>query len=189
MGSVRIGVGTEWLVDGRAWRVVRQPQPDRLIAVDQRSRTETEISREQILELYRSGALTFFSAESPATDNAERHLNTDLRDLPEAVRSEVDRRWQLIEPLTRFEGTVSNADFQTRVEELTQAGLQTSRASLWRYYRAWKEAGGDRRALIPGYHRCGGRGRSKSNSVTARYPMPADRSRQLPGGFSRTSSG
>lgn len=171
MGSVRIGVGTEWLVDGRAWRVVRQPQPDRLIAVDQRSQTETEISRQQILELYQNGALTFFSAESPATDNAERHSNTDLRDVPEAIRAEVDRRWQLIEPLTRIEGTVSNTDFQTRVVELTRAGLRTSRASLWRYYRAWKEAGGDRRALIPGYHRCGGRGRSKSNSVTARYPM------------------
>ena len=29
MGRIRLGVGTEWLLDGRAWRVVRQLAPDR----------------------------------------------------------------------------------------------------------------------------------------------------------------
>ncbi|NQV23005.1 MAG: transposase [Rhodopirellula sp.] len=171
MGSVRIGVGTEWLVDGRAYRVIRQPEPNRLIAVDQRSHAETEVSHHQILELYQSGALAFFGDGNVPKDNAEQTSNTDLRDFPEDVRDEVSRRWQLIEPLTRIEGTVSNSDVTTRVENLTQTGVQTSRASLWRYYSAWKESDGDRRALIPGHHRCGGRGQSKRNSITVRYPM------------------
>jgi len=34
MGPVRLGVGTEWLLDGRAWRVVRQLAPDRFVAQD-----------------------------------------------------------------------------------------------------------------------------------------------------------
>jgi hypothetical protein len=32
MGKLRLGVGTEWLLDGRAWRVVRQLAPDRFVA-------------------------------------------------------------------------------------------------------------------------------------------------------------
>ena len=32
MGRIRLGVGTEWLLDGRAWRVVRQLAPDRFVA-------------------------------------------------------------------------------------------------------------------------------------------------------------
>ena len=32
MGKIRLGVGTEWLLDGRAWRVVRQLAPDRFVA-------------------------------------------------------------------------------------------------------------------------------------------------------------
>jgi hypothetical protein len=39
MGRIRLGVGTEWLLDGRAWRVVRQLAPDRFVAQDgQRTR-------------------------------------------------------------------------------------------------------------------------------------------------------
>jgi hypothetical protein len=34
MGPVRLGVGTEWLLDGRAWRVVRQLAPARFVAQD-----------------------------------------------------------------------------------------------------------------------------------------------------------
>jgi hypothetical protein len=36
MGKIRLGVGTEWLLDGRAWRVVRQLAPDRFVAQDGR---------------------------------------------------------------------------------------------------------------------------------------------------------
>ena len=34
MGRIRLGVGTEWLLDGRAWRVVRQFAPDRFVVQD-----------------------------------------------------------------------------------------------------------------------------------------------------------
>ena len=31
MGTIRLGVGTEWLLDGRAFRVVRQLGPDQFV--------------------------------------------------------------------------------------------------------------------------------------------------------------
>ena len=37
MGRIRLGVGTEWLFDGRAWRVVRQLVPDHFVAQDTKS--------------------------------------------------------------------------------------------------------------------------------------------------------
>ena len=34
MGSIRLGVGTEWLLDGRSFRIVRQLGPHEFIAED-----------------------------------------------------------------------------------------------------------------------------------------------------------
>ena len=42
MGRIRLGVGTEWLLDRRAWRVVRQFAPDRLVAQDTKFLVEQE---------------------------------------------------------------------------------------------------------------------------------------------------
>jgi len=87
MGPVRIGVGTEWLLDGRAWRVVRQPgeverpciansqkgkarrdrlrpavsghcpAADRYIAQDTKFLVEQEFSQAKILAHYTEGRL------------------------------------------------------------------------------------------------------------------------------------
>ena len=40
MGSVRLGVGTEWLLDERMFRVVRQLGPDNFVAEDLKFRRE-----------------------------------------------------------------------------------------------------------------------------------------------------
>jgi len=64
MGPVRLGVGTEWLLDGRAWRVVRQLAPDRFVAQDIKFHTEQAFSQEEILAHYATGQLRF------ASDNA-----------------------------------------------------------------------------------------------------------------------
>ena len=42
MGKSRLGVGTEWLLDGRAWRVVRQLAFDRFVTQDTKSRIATQ---------------------------------------------------------------------------------------------------------------------------------------------------
>ena len=69
MGPVRLGVGTEWLLDGRAWRVVRQLAPDRFVAQDSKFHTEREFSQEEVLSHYASGQLRFAGEDASATDH------------------------------------------------------------------------------------------------------------------------
>jgi predicted site-specific integrase-resolvase len=96
MGPVRIGVGTEWLLDGRAWRVVRQPAPDRYVAQDTKFLVEQEFSQEEILNHYSAGRLRFASAEADATDRKPaqetRHTIQDLEELIEGLKDSVDCR-------------------------------------------------------------------------------------------------
>ena len=63
MGSVRICVGTEWLSDGRTFRVVRQVAPDRFIAQDVKFLVEQEFSSATILSQYAEGRLRFAADE------------------------------------------------------------------------------------------------------------------------------
>ena len=67
MGPVRIGVGTEWLLDGRAWRVVRQLAAARYIAQDTKFLVEQEFSQTEILAHYTEGRLRFGAADSTSS--------------------------------------------------------------------------------------------------------------------------
>ncbi len=170
MGSVRISVGTEWLADGRIWRVIRQPQVNTLIALEHNSGVERKFVLHEILRDYELGKLHLSSGELPAP-----HLQTfeshDVRDLPPEQRQVVQHRWRLIEPLTTIGRRPTNTDFEHRARQLHQEGINTSRASLRRYYSAWKNADGDARALTRRMRRCGGRGQSRRSSLLAQYPM------------------
>ena len=95
MGSVRIGVGTEWLVDGRAYRVVRQTSPESLVAIDLRFQTEYGISTREVLELFEQGRLRFAIAEHGETPSKE-FSQPDLRDVTPDIRDLVNQRWKLI---------------------------------------------------------------------------------------------
>jgi len=164
MGSVRIGVGTEWLVDGRAYRVVRQTSPESLIAIDSRFQTESEISTREVLELFEQGRLRFAVAEHGETPSREFGLS-DLRDVPPGIRDLVNQRWKLIEPLTVRNSNPTHSDFEQRSSDLAAGGINISSRSLRRYYDAWNEAGGNAAALLPRTRNCGGRGRSRRNGL------------------------
>ena len=161
MGSVRISVGTEWLADGRVWRVMRQPQPGTLIALEHRSATESEFQLDEVLRDFASGKLRLVTIASEGS-TTPRSETQDIRDLPAEQRQIVEQRWSMIEPLTAMERSPTNTDFEARATQLRQEGINTSRASLRRYYSAWQLAGGDPSALIPRLRQCGGRGRSRT---------------------------
>ena len=73
---VRLGVGTEWLLDGRAWRVVRQLAPNRFVAQDTKFHTEQEFSQEELLAHYAAASLRFAADDSAASDWASNHPRT-----------------------------------------------------------------------------------------------------------------
>ena len=59
MGPVRLGVGAEWLLDGRAFRIVRQLAADRFVARDLKFQLDTPFTEAEILSLYTQGRLRF----------------------------------------------------------------------------------------------------------------------------------
>ena len=102
MGPVRIGVGTEWLFDGRAWRVVRQLAADRYIAQDTKFLVEQEFSQTEILAHYTEGRLRFGAADStssaPQSSASAPPIAVELTAQQKRV---LKQRWQLLEPLVR----------------------------------------------------------------------------------------
>ncbi|MGZ0167718.1 MAG: hypothetical protein ACKVII_27690, partial [Planctomycetales bacterium] len=171
MGSVRIGVGTEWLADGRTWRVVRQLDAERLIVSDVAFHNEMEIGHSEILHQFSTGTLVFQTEAEPFENVTSATRPIDLRDLSEDDQITVANRWRQIEPLTRLTAEPRKPDFHNRASDLREAAEQVSASSLKRYYSRWRNSGGDRCALVPRTPRSGGRGRLRRNSVVARYPM------------------
>ena len=132
MGSVRLSVGTEWLLDGRAFRVVRQPTPNCFIAKDAKFQVEQQFSEDEILSLYARGRLRFAAGDTDvfATTESSSHGRT-IHDLNEHQQHILQQRWQAIEPLTRA-SSPSQTDFQQRSEELRNEGTNVSPRTLRR---------------------------------------------------------
>jgi putative transposase len=164
-------VGTEWLLDGRAFRVLRQPAPDRFVALDVKFNLEREFSREEILARYAAGELTF----APLPDSSPRAGKPAPRrpavcDLSKEEKQSLQRRWSALEPLTRLGREPTEEDFRARAAELEEEGVNLSARTLRRYWKAWRQAGGDRMALIPATPNCGGRGRPRRHGLLQKYP-------------------
>ena len=169
MGSVRICVGSEWLLDGRAFRIVRQLSPHEFVVLDINFHQETTLSLADILAEYNSGRLTFANTESKKSRTRPRRPLV-LKDLSDSDRLAVEERWQAIEPLTKLGRAPTPAEYQARSVLLTKQGIRRSARSLRRYWQAWSRAGGERLALIPKNSRCGHRGTVRRNSFLGRNP-------------------
>ncbi len=172
MGPVRLGVGTQWLLDGRAWRVVRQLSSDRFIALDAKFNREEEFSRQAILNDYAEGRLQFAAVDVPVSDSETRRPGPrTIDDLNDRDKQLLLDRWHVIEPLAGLPHRPNEADFSRRAAELEEAGKRYSARTIRRYWKAWHRAGKDRLALLPSTPRAGGRGRSRRHGWLERYPI------------------
>jgi len=171
MGPVRLAVGTQWLVDGRTWRVVRQLAPDRFIAQDVKFLVEQEFSAEAILSQYAEGRLRFATGDSSPAALPARPRPRTIQDLTEHGRQLLQRRWHALEPLTRLLGPPQESDYAMRCEDLFREGIRCSARTLRRYYWAWHRAGKDRLALVPRAERKGARGCPRRNSWLFKHPQ------------------
>ncbi len=172
MGPVRLAVGTQWLVDGRTWQVVRQLAPDRFVAQDVQFLVEQEFSSATILAHYAEGRLRFATDDSQrSAPRPSRARPRTIQDLSEHQRQVLQRRWHALEPLTKLPGVPSGDDYVHRSEDLRQEGISCSARSLRRYYREWQRAGKDRLALLPRLDRSGARGGPRRSSCLQKYPQ------------------
>ena len=102
MGPVRIGVGTEWLLDGRAFRVVRQLAADRFIAQDVKFLVEQEFSRDEILTHYSAGRLRFAAKQGTTETRKPRRVRRTVQELEARQKRILEQRWRALEPLTKL---------------------------------------------------------------------------------------
>ena len=93
MGSVRLGVGTEWLLDGRLFRIVRQPAANRFVVLDLKFQLEQTLAESEILGKYAQGALRFAPANQDVDEvDSDPHptrtldtLSDEWREVPDAT--------------------------------------------------------------------------------------------------------
>jgi len=172
MGPVRLGVGTEWLLDGRAWRVVRQLAPDRFVAQDTKFRTEQEFSQEELLAHYAAARLRFATDDSAASDHKPPTSKTaPLEHLSTKERRTLQRRWAALEPLTQMGRDPEENDYALRATELKRRSKSFSARTLRRYYQAWLAAGKDRMALVPRSTGASRERRRRKTGMLETYPQ------------------
>lgn len=168
MGSVRLGVGTEWLCDERIFRVLRQLGPHDFIAEDLKFRQERTFTENEILNLYAEGRLRF----AVATIDDSAPVTTDSTTvLEESVLQRVAARWQAIEPLTRLPSKPTTEDFSLRSAELAVQGTRVSARTLRRWFSRWRRQGEQRLALLSRETFRGGRGKSRHHGWLGRFPQ------------------
>ena len=171
MGPVRIGVGTEWLLDGRAWRVVRQLAADRYIAQDTKFLVEQEFSQTEILAHYTEGRLRFGAADSTSSEPQSPASTPPIAvELTAQQKRILKQRWQLLEPLVRNGHTPQECEFEDRAAEAREQGIRCSARTLRRYYHAWLRAGKDRLALAPTNGGRSRRYRTRRNALLEKHP-------------------
>ena len=172
MGPVRLGVGTEWLLDGRAWRVVRQLAPDRFVAQDTKFRTEQEFSQEELLAHYAAARLRFATDDSATSDHKPPTSKTaPLEHLSTKERRTLQRRWAALEPLTQMGRDPEENDYAQRAAELKRRSKSFSARTLRRYYQAWLAAGKDRMALVPRSTGASRERRRRKTGMLETYPQ------------------
>ncbi len=192
MGTIRLGVGTEWLLDGRAFRIVRQIGPDQFVTLDVKFHVEQAVSTSQILSRFTSGELRFANDSHSSNNTAlvtdarttsenesatsvselpQSSLPTTVHDLTDDERQQLERRWQAIEPLTQLGRKPTADEFQTRANELAEAELPYSIRTLRRLFACWQQGHKDRLALLPKTHERGGRGHSRPHGLLKRFPI------------------
>ena len=171
MGPVRIGVGTEWLLDGRAWRVVRQLAADRYIAQDTKFLVEQEFSQTEILAHYTEGRLRFGAEQSTAPEPQSTVSTPPIAvELTPQQKRILKQRWQLLEPLVRNGRAPQECEFEDQAAEARKQGIRCSARTLRRYYQAWLCAGKDRLALAPTNGGRRRRYRTGRNALLEKHP-------------------
>ncbi|MCB9922230.1 MAG: transposase [Planctomycetaceae bacterium] len=170
MEPVRLGVGTEWLLDGRTFRVVRQISNDLFVAEDIKFRIPRQFTRSDILTSYADGTLSF-SAVDPIVNEAQGNVGSPVvHDLTEQQQAVLRDRWSAIAPLADSDRQPTQDEFRERAAQLTVGGVRCSPRTLRRWWRAWHQAGKNRLALLPRTMRSGARGKRRRHGWLEKYP-------------------
>lgn len=109
-----------------------------------------------------------YNTKKETSSSLPEEMHIALDDYPQHLVDIAKFRMKVIEPL--FELSPSERSHDTvaaRVKEvkITSPDKKVSVRSIYRWIKDWEMSGGDLRALIPNYSRCGGRGKSRLDIV------------------------
>lgn len=167
MGRIYLGIGTRFLLHGRAFEITEQIEQDKFKVKDlEFSGVFQEYSGDKIRKSLESGELIFSEKGKNTTgDLIKTYDIDDIEMLPEKMQEEVKKRYNAIQPLINLEVEALNSYVQRRVEELSDTGINVSRASLYRWLKAYRESNEDMRSLVSGYHNRGSKGNRINGEV------------------------
>lgn len=192
MARIQVKVGTRYVYQGQI-HGIRQRLADNRYRVENLSTGEEAIiSYDNILVAWSQGKLRFEVPGPNVIRDTEVALNThyaedDLADLPETVREETWRRYQIILQISQFAGSetfqmLSRSQIEAFVEtqgwtpankrqqkaKRSRVGEAVSVGSIERYLQAFIDSGGDIRSLIPQVGQQGGRNKGRLDEAVER---------------------
>ncbi|PWW30562.1 putative transposase [Cytobacillus oceanisediminis] len=164
MYKISIGRGTRFLLNGRSYEVTRKIDKDSFEAEDLSFEgVKEKFTRRDLLIKLEMGQLQFSvkgknTSKKGKKPSEETIISADFDDfhmLPEKVKEEALFRKEVIDPLIGLNVKSLSKYVDQREKELAKEGISVSRASIYRWLKAYKDSDGSIHSLVSSAHKCG----------------------------------
>ncbi|MCM3412663.1 Mu transposase C-terminal domain-containing protein [Metabacillus litoralis] len=157
MRRVPVGIGTEFLLGGRKYKITNEIEKETFIAKDLNfENVEEKFTLHHLLHQLQEGNLEFsVQGKSTSIKKSGIYDVEDFSMLSEEKQEEAKLRHYAIEPLLKLEVKALNPYIKSRKEQLFKEGYQVSEASLYRWIKAYRESDGSIYSLVSNTHKRG----------------------------------
>jgi putative transposase len=166
LSRVHIARGTVFLLNGRRFQIVDEIRKDTFLAKDlDFDKVEEEFTLKHLLHQHTLGNLKF--AIQQLDEKGKKNKINDIVDfsmLSQEQQDEARFRFDAIKPLLNLDVKSLNPYVKARVDKLKQEGYKVSRASLYRWLKAYRETE-DVRSLVSGFYKSGPKGTKLEKEV------------------------
>jgi putative transposase len=180
MARIQVKEGTRYVFKKQIYRVKQILADNRYLVENLSNGGEEIINHEDIIATWSNGSLRFEVVSANATQDVEaslktRYVDDDLGDLPQSVREETWRRYQLVLTVYQYyqiETTqmLTRRQIEVYVANTEQVGDQrgTSVGTIERYMQSFIDSGRDIRSLVPQTRQRGGKDQSRLDEAIER---------------------
>jgi putative transposase len=180
MARIQVKEGTRYVFKKQIYRVKQILADNRYLVENLSNGGEEIINHEDIIATWSNGSLRFEVVSANATQDVEaslktRYVDDDLGDLPQSVREETWRRYQLVLAVYQYyqiETTqmLTRRQIEVYVANTEQVGDQrgTSVGTIERYMQSFIDSGRDIRSLVPQTRQRGGKDQSRLDEAIER---------------------
>jgi putative transposase len=153
---VYIAKGTKFILNGRKFEISQENANDVFLARDMDfENVEEKFSLYDLLYQLEQGNLEFSIKGTNSGDVQQSKDISDFSMYPEHIQNEAKYRLEAIKPLLQLQVKSINPYVTSRVNQLKEEGKKVSRASIYRWIKAYQESEGDIRSLVSNTDNCG----------------------------------